>query len=777
VSPARPAVPPEPRRRILRAVLRLVAVVGLGLPLAACAVLGRGPGFSDRSVARESSTGALPLWYARLLTGNDAAFHSKLQMIEEAKTSIDAMYYIYQDDFSSSVLSEALLAAARRGVRVRLLLDYHFNYAKLDLFSMLEGEAAGARGSLEVRFFNRPTRNIVMDAAYLTLGCAEAAARAPDRSCSAAKLAEIARLFEAEQVDGRPAAELGVSNLNVGLSGLFLSGLYSKNPDLVALAVLEGQSLDAATLARAAAAGVAPDREALTAAARLHLAARGRDPFRQLTARIQLSAGSLLYGDPFPAVREALAPFFPPDRRLGDEGTRDWEYLTDFLHHKLLLVDGDRLQLGGRNIEDSYHMRPNPLVDKYIFMDTDLWARVREGGERLGASFDALWNFRRMVASIAEVRAHAPNDVAANARAQAQAERACRAGEARAREACLARELAGRIGTQAEREASHRAAMRERAQRYWREYRYASVPDPSPSLWVDAEALAAYVENVPFAGDPARQERAYGAENGRESRSGKHLHALWVAGLEDTCRRGATEGPQRVILHNAYFFVPSNLMTTFGRMVDGRLPCPNVTVTVLTNSVESTDLFPVNILAGHAMLAFAEHYRARRDPKQGATFRFHEYRRVREEDRLSLHTKVSVLGDSVIVGSANADVRSYMMDSNNGMLIRHAPVFVTRYVAELDRMMAAGQLVQDVTERVLTITREQLLAADRRIVRAALDGPGEDGARVESAQLFAIEARLWERLDLVYGLTRTMLAGGRQGRAAEAEFNRLFKPI
>ena len=53
---------------------------------------------------------------------------------------------------------------------------------------------------------------------------------------------------------------------------------------------------------------------------------------------------------------------------------RDWEYLTDYLHHKLLLVDQRHVQLGGRNVEDSYHMRPIPLTTKYVFMDTDLHA-------------------------------------------------------------------------------------------------------------------------------------------------------------------------------------------------------------------------------------------------------------------------------------------------------------------------------------------------------------------------------------------------------------------
>ena len=70
----------------------------------------------DETLLRHASGSALEFSSAKIITGNDAAFRSKLALINGAKTSIDAMYYIYGDDYSSSVLSEALLAAAQRGV-------------------------------------------------------------------------------------------------------------------------------------------------------------------------------------------------------------------------------------------------------------------------------------------------------------------------------------------------------------------------------------------------------------------------------------------------------------------------------------------------------------------------------------------------------------------------------------------------------------------------------------------------------------------------------------
>ncbi len=54
--------------------------------------------------------------------GEDA-LASRLALIESATVSVDAQYYIWHDDVSGILLLDALDRAARRGVRVRLLLD------------------------------------------------------------------------------------------------------------------------------------------------------------------------------------------------------------------------------------------------------------------------------------------------------------------------------------------------------------------------------------------------------------------------------------------------------------------------------------------------------------------------------------------------------------------------------------------------------------------------------------------------------------------------------
>lgn len=130
--------------------------------------------FSNESLLLNASSLALPLQKGRLLTDNDDAFESKLALIKSAHHRIDLAYYIFADDYTSSILSKALIEAAKRGVKIRMLLDYHANYKNLDLFSMLESSALSASVSIDVRLYNRPTDNQIKDAIYVTMGCGEA---------------------------------------------------------------------------------------------------------------------------------------------------------------------------------------------------------------------------------------------------------------------------------------------------------------------------------------------------------------------------------------------------------------------------------------------------------------------------------------------------------------------------------------------------------------------------------------------------------------------------
>ncbi len=59
----------------------------------------------------------------RLLDNGSDALAARLQMIERAEQSIDLQYYIYNGDKTGALIADKLIAAADRGVRVRLLLD------------------------------------------------------------------------------------------------------------------------------------------------------------------------------------------------------------------------------------------------------------------------------------------------------------------------------------------------------------------------------------------------------------------------------------------------------------------------------------------------------------------------------------------------------------------------------------------------------------------------------------------------------------------------------
>ncbi|OWU73558.1 phospholipase D family protein [Marinibacterium profundimaris] len=59
----------------------------------------------------------------RPLADGRAAFAARVILARQAVSSIDAQYYIWQDDTTGLMLLEELRAAAERGVRVRLLVD------------------------------------------------------------------------------------------------------------------------------------------------------------------------------------------------------------------------------------------------------------------------------------------------------------------------------------------------------------------------------------------------------------------------------------------------------------------------------------------------------------------------------------------------------------------------------------------------------------------------------------------------------------------------------
>lgn len=731
---------------------------------------------TDAELAKIASAGPLKATEARVYTDNDQAFLSKVRMVEGARRSIDLAYYIYSDDYSSSYLTRALVAAARRGVAVRMLVDYQTNYKNLDLYSMMEAQGAG---NLRVRLYGRPTRNIVEDAVYMTLACdKDAAAKRPMEACSKQKFDRIEALFAHESIDGMPAAPRDISNLAVGNSGLFLSGYYAKRPDAIALAVQTGQGIDLTQSAGQKPTGL--EKQLLEQVATDWWHAHTGGEFQRLASRAELGIEFAVFGAKLDPLADMLGSLIPLDKPMSAEEKRDWDHLTDYSHHKFLFVDGARIQMGGRNVEDSYHMHPNALTEKYVFMDTDVYAQFAAGGESVTKAFDDLWGFDRVVATLAEVRMHAPNDFVANTEAMQAAEKQC--GSTPTDANCFRTAFAARAKTLAERVDERWAKTNRNADAYAAKYLPGLGEARTPTFVVDAGASFAYLENLPYdrTQPPAARTRTYGASVGLESAGGKNIHEAWLRELDDVCRAATKAHPKRIILHNAYFYPGANYLYGMSRLVNGDLDCSNVRVTVITNSIETTDLSIVNLLARHSMKAFAEFYRDSSDPARRASFEYYEYAPVVGGPNLSLHTKTTVFGDDIVIGSANADVRSFMMDSNNALLIRGAPAFVQAYVAFVDGILAQPGRVRKLDRYFLDTPREIIKREDFETFRALLAKYHAERHLDAKAQS-ELQAKFGDILDDAYDLARDSIAttgtAPLHRKQVQDKFDEQFKPI
>jgi phosphatidylserine/phosphatidylglycerophosphate/cardiolipin synthase-like enzyme len=723
----------------------------------------------------------------RVLTDNDDAFETKLDLISRADSSIDLAYYIFSDDYSSSLMARELLAATQRGVRVRLLLDYHSHYQALDYFRMLEHFGKQGSGSLSVRFYNRPTRNIIKDAVFMTLGCGQEKTESR-AGCSEDKFQEIDQLFADEKSAGISTEGRNISNINTGNSGLFLSGLYAKNPELMAMAVSNGQGIDVAKLQSDSGDTNPEDVEKLKELAKLYWLANYGSGLDRVIKRVKLSAAFLFYGEQVNPVYDAFTAFLPVERASSDaadeesvkRARQDWQYLTDFLHHKILLVDERDLVIGGRNVQDSYHMNPNPLSAKYTFMDTDVHLQLDAAQAELTATYETLWQFDTMVATLQEVALHAPNDFLIHSALAKQACESLADADEITHQSCLDTALLEQQNIPvADRYRELFEKMDQNANRYLAEYTATADNMRSPEFALDITAQADYVENLPYNKSLSAEQlvRFYGARNDSEKESGKNIHALWLSALKSSCEAATVDSPVAVYLHNAYFFLPSNLLSALAQMIDGRQPCANVDIVVLSNSIETTDLNVVNLLSRHSVKALFEHYASHHDPESGATLNYFEYVQQDDTDNRSLHSKVMVFANDIYIGSANADLRSYMMDTNNGLYIRQAPKLHGDYTAWLRSILEDQSRTAHLNDYYLRTERSQLLDEGDKLIDSELAKYRAERFIQDPAQVLELKAKLREISNEVHRLSRDIIADHAGSSSAQSLFNDLFKAI
>lgn len=90
--------------------------------------------------------------FAPLADGNEA-LGARLRSIEAAEQTIDLQYFLMKPDLAGALVSQALLKAADRGVRVRYLIDDVFTTVSDDTLGYLD-----AHPNMEVRVFNPSAR-------------------------------------------------------------------------------------------------------------------------------------------------------------------------------------------------------------------------------------------------------------------------------------------------------------------------------------------------------------------------------------------------------------------------------------------------------------------------------------------------------------------------------------------------------------------------------------------------------------------------------------------
>jgi cardiolipin synthase C len=91
-----------------------------------------------------------PQHYALILDYGQDALLARLDLIRGATRSIDVQTYIFDEDDAGHLILDELLAAARRGVKVRLLVDQLAALRRVDTLAAL----AGAHVNFELRLYN-----------------------------------------------------------------------------------------------------------------------------------------------------------------------------------------------------------------------------------------------------------------------------------------------------------------------------------------------------------------------------------------------------------------------------------------------------------------------------------------------------------------------------------------------------------------------------------------------------------------------------------------------
>jgi phosphatidylserine/phosphatidylglycerophosphate/cardiolipin synthase-like enzyme len=100
--------------------------------------------------AQGDSTPAVPVHYVNLLDRGEDSLLLRVHLIRAARTSIDVQTFIFAEDDAGFLVLDELVKAARRGVRVRVLVDQLFSLENAEVLAAL----ARAHANFELRVYN-----------------------------------------------------------------------------------------------------------------------------------------------------------------------------------------------------------------------------------------------------------------------------------------------------------------------------------------------------------------------------------------------------------------------------------------------------------------------------------------------------------------------------------------------------------------------------------------------------------------------------------------------
>ncbi len=470
----------------------------------------------------------------RLLTDNDDAWQAKRHLIHTARRTLDLAYFILEVDGSTTRLLLDLVAAAQRGVKVRLLVDYFLTFQQAPVLRTL-----AAVPNISVRRYGPPTRGWLA-------------------------------ALQAAGID----------------SDGFVKGLMATNGAMMA-AALKGNTLFQARVSDALGALQGqPGQSAVGFSQQVLSAVSPAADGGPANAALALAAGS--------AATDRVAALQKVATLI--EIVRGLKQYLHRSHHKLLLADGRRFIMGGRNLADVYQCTVPPPPGR-AFQDTDILARDGlPGGSGHRQAFEQLWAH----AHTADITRPDPLDKRpaqplADWQPLALAVASCQPG------------------------AQFKRGLK--------------LPDMDGTL----------LDNMPTDKGDATITRAY----------------------TDRIRQYVASGQTGAIdIVSAYLFLLDDdrdspaLLALRTAMLDAAQA--GITVNIYTNSLESTDLKPVNLAAYPKLIALIE----------GGVNVFEL-----DVDQGSLHTKCAAIGDHcLIVGSYNMDPRSELYDTNNLVVLEDAGV-------------------------------------------------------------------------------------------------------